>query len=53
MTMSISQTLQTNGEFNITTSDDILNLEFLKFRFEAQFLDNSGVLSGGESRVIL
>lgn len=43
--MTVCQPFKTNGEFDVATSHDILNLEIHEFRIEAEFLDDSSILS--------
>jgi len=50
--VGVCQTLQTNGEFDITTSDDVLDLEIHKLGVESELLDDTSVLARGKSRVI-
>jgi hypothetical protein len=43
--VAVGQTLQPNGESNVTAPDDVLDLEIHKFGVEAEFLDDPGVLA--------
>jgi hypothetical protein len=51
--MRKSQPLQPDRKFDITTSNDILDLEFLELGVESQFLDDPGVFSRSKTRIIL
>src|SRR6266498_3250958 len=53
MAMRISQTFQTNREFHITRSDNVLNLEIGEFGSKAEFLNDTCVFSACKFRVIL
>jgi hypothetical protein len=50
--VGVCQTLQTNGEFDITTSDDVLDLEIHELGVESELLDDTSVLARSKSRVI-
>ena len=50
--MAVRETLQTNGELEVTRADDVLNLELGKLRIEAEFLNDAGVLARRQTRVI-
>jgi len=51
--MRESQPLQPDGKFDITTSNDILDLELLELGIESQFLDDPGVFSRSKTRIVL
>lgn len=48
-----SQTLQTDGEFDIAGADDVLDLEVRELGVKAELLDDTGVLAGCKLGVIL
>jgi hypothetical protein len=48
-----SQTLQADGEFDITGTDDVLDLEVRELGVETEFLDDTSVLAGSKLGVIL
>ena len=41
-----------DGEFDVTTSDDILDFKVHEFRVESELLDDTSVLARRKSRVI-
>jgi hypothetical protein len=51
--MGIREPFQPDREPDITTSDDILNLELLKLGVKPEFLNDPRVFSGSETRVVL
>jgi len=51
--MAVRQALQPNGEFDVTTPNDVLNLKFRKLRVKPQLLNDPGVLPRRQARVIL
>ena len=51
--MAGSQTLETNGEFDVARSDNVLDLEVGELGVKPKFLDDTGVLSGSKLRVVL
>jgi hypothetical protein len=51
--MTKRQPLKPNRELDITAPNDILNLEFRKFRVKPEFLDDARVLSRREPRIVL
>lgn len=51
--MAEGQSFQTDGELDITRSDNVLDLELLKLGVESEFLDDSCVLSRRQSRIVL
>ena len=50
--VAISEAFQTNWEFNVTASNDILDFEVHEFRIEAEFLDNTRIFTRCETRII-
>lgn len=50
--MATSQTLQADRELDVTRADDVLDLEVGELGIEAQFLDNTRVLSGCELGIV-
>jgi hypothetical protein len=46
------QTLETNGELDVTRPNDVLNLEVGELGIEAELLDDARVLARGKLRVI-
>ena len=51
--MSEDETLESDGELDVTTADHILNLKIFKLCRESKFLHDSGVFPSGKSRVLL
>jgi hypothetical protein len=51
--MARSQTLETNGELDVTRSDDVLNLEIRELGIKAKLLNDASVLAGSKLRIIL
>jgi len=51
--MARSQTLQTDGKFDIAGADDVLDLEVRELGVEAELLDDTGILAGCKFGVIL
>ena len=52
MAVGKGQSFQSNREFNVTRTDNVLNLEFCKFRIEAELLDDAGVLASSKTRIL-
>jgi hypothetical protein len=50
--VATSQTLQTNGELDVTRADDVLDLEIRELGVETKLLDNPCVLPRRQLRVI-
>lgn len=50
--MARSQTLETNGKFDVTRPNDVLNLEVRKLGIESKLLDDSCVLARGQLGVV-
>ena len=50
--MGESKPFQPDRELDITTPDDVLNLELLEPRVEPELLDDPRILARGETRVI-
>jgi hypothetical protein len=50
--MARSQALETNGELDVTRSDDVLNLEVGELGVETELLDNTRVFTRSQLRVI-
>jgi hypothetical protein len=50
--VAVCQTLQSNGESNITAPDDILDLKVHKLGVETKLLDDPGVLAWSEPWVV-
>lgn len=53
LSVRVRQSLQTDGELDITTPDDVLNLEFEKLGIEAELLNDPSILPRRQPRVIL
>ena len=53
LSVAVCESLQTNGEFDVTTTDDVLNLELRELGVEAELLDNTCVLARRQARVVL
>lgn len=53
LSVGVSQSLQANGELDVATAHDVLNLEFRKLRVEAQLLHDASVFARRQSRVVL
>lgn len=51
--MARRQTLQANGELDVTRTDDVLDLEVGELGIETKLLDNTRILARRELRVIL
>lgn len=51
--VAVRESLQANGELDVTTADDVLDLEFRELCVEAELLHDAGVLAGRETRVVL
>lgn len=51
--MARSETLQANGELDVATTDDVLDLEVAELRIEAKLLYDTSVLARGKLRVVL
>jgi len=43
--VAVRKSLQTNGEFDVATADDVLDFEFRKLGIEAEFLNDTSVLA--------
>ena len=52
LSVAIVEALQTDREFNVAGSDDILNLEFRKLGIKAELLDDACVFARCKARVI-
>ena len=50
--MAVRKPLQTNGELDVATADDVLDFEFRELGVETKFLDNTGVLARCQPRVV-
>lgn len=50
--MAAGKTFQTDRKLDIARSDNILDFEICKFGIEAKFLDNTGVFSRCQFRVV-
>jgi len=48
-----SKTLQSNRELNVAGTNNVLNLEVSKLGIETKLLNDSGIFSRGQLRVIL
>ena len=53
MVVTRGQTLQTDGELDITGANDVLNLEIRELGVETKFLNDARVLAGSQLGVIL
>ena len=51
--MAVRQTLETDGEFDVTRANDVLDLELGKLGIEAELLDDARILARREARVVL
>ena len=51
--MTVRETLKTDGELHVTTTDDVLDLELRELGIEAKLLDDSRVLARRKPRVVL
>ena len=51
--MAVRKTLQTNGELDVTTADDVLNFEFRELGVETKLLNDASVLARRQPRVVL
>lgn len=51
--MSEHQTLQPDGEADITAAHHVLDLEVQELGWEAQLLNHAGILSGSQARLLL
>ena len=51
--MSRGQSLQANGELDVAGANDVLDLEVRKLGIESELLDNTSVLAGCKTAVIL
>ena len=51
--MGQDQTLETDGELDITGSDHVLDFKVFELGRESQFLNDSCIFSGGQPRVFL
>lgn len=51
--VAASQALQTNGELDVTGTDDVLDLEIRELRVEAELLNDTSILPRCQLRVIL
>jgi len=52
LSVAISQSLQTNGELDVTASDDVLNLKLGELRVKAELLNDPRVFTRREARII-
>ena len=50
--MAIRESLQANGELDVTTAHDVLNFELGELRVEAELLNDTRVLARRETRVV-
>ena len=53
LSMAVRKPLETDGELDVTATDDVLYLELCKLRVEAKLLHDSGVFARRKPRVIL
>jgi hypothetical protein len=51
--VAVCQSLQANGELDVTATDDVLDFEFRKLRLKPKLLHNAGVFAGRKARVVL
>ena len=52
LTVRVRQTLETDGELDVTRADDVLDLELGELGVEAKLLDNTRILARRQTRVI-
>ena len=53
LSVAVRKTLQADGELDVTTADDVLNLELRELGVEAELLDNTRILARRQPRVVL
>ena len=53
LSVTVRESLQTNGELDIATANDVLDFEFRKLGVEAELLNNASVLARRQPRVVL
>ena len=51
--MAVRKALQTNGELDVATTNDVLDFEFRKLGVEAELLNDASIFARCQPRVVL